>query len=63
MHAYSSASPCKCRSYNSRALRDRDADPLHGPLLGEPEVLVSAGDDGRVRLFAYPCVVLHAPNR
>lgn len=37
--------------------------PDTDPLVGEGDVLVTAGDDGRVRLFNYPCVVEDAPCR
>lgn len=40
-----------CRSYSFPEYREVD------PLAGEGQYLVSAGDDGRVRMFAYPCVV------
>ncbi|GFR41097.1 hypothetical protein Agub_g1741 [Astrephomene gubernaculifera] len=37
--------------------------PDTDPLMGEGELVVTAGDDGRVRLFNYPCVVEDAPCR
>ncbi len=33
------------------------------PLKGEGDVVVTAGDDGRLRLFSYPCVIEDAPGR
>jgi hypothetical protein len=36
------------------------ADPLAAAGVGE--VVAAAGDDGRVRLFNYPCVVEGAPG-
>lgn len=46
-----------CRTHADSAFTDID------PLVGEAPYVVTAGDDGRVRLFAYPCVVANAPNR
>ena len=33
------------------------------PLVGDGEYVVTASDDGKVRLFNYPCVVEEAPSR
>ncbi|PNH12713.1 Lipoxygenase y domain-containing protein 1 [Tetrabaena socialis] len=45
------------------ALSNNGAYPDTDPLAGEGEVVVTAGDDGRLRLFNYPCVVEDAPDR
>ncbi|KAG2499991.1 hypothetical protein HYH03_002273 [Edaphochlamys debaryana] len=45
-----------CRS-NTGAFPDVD------PIAGDGDVVVTAGDDGRVRLFNYPCVIEDAPGR
>lgn len=47
---------CGCRSY-------KGLFPDIDPLKGEGEVVVTAGDDGRLRLFSYPCVIEDAPDR
>lgn len=50
--------PYLLRSFKLPAFQDTD------PLVGaDGEFLVTGGDDGRVRLFNYPCVVQKAPNR
>ena len=46
-----------CRSNRIAAFADSD------PLAGEPEVVVAAHDDGKVRLLSYPAVVEEAPCR
>jgi len=46
-----------CRSHALSEYRDVD------PLAGEGQYVATAGDDGRIRLFAYPCVVEAAPDR
>ena len=46
-----------CRSNRIPAFADAD------PLAGEPEVIVAAHDDGKVRLLNYPAVVEEAPCR
>ena len=33
------------------------------PLVGDGDYVVTASDDGKVRLFNYPCVVEEAPCR
>jgi WD40 repeat protein len=45
-----------CRSHKGQFV---ETDPL----AGEGEYVVTSGDDGRVRLFAYPCVIDDAPCR
>ncbi len=46
------------RSFSNPAFQDTD------PLLGnDGPVIVTSSDDGRVRLFNFPSVVQHAPNR
>ena len=39
----------------------KTADPL--AVAGTGQLVVAAGDDGRLRLFNYPCVVDGAPHR
>uniref|UniRef100_A0A383W527 PLAT domain-containing protein n=1 Tax=Tetradesmus obliquus TaxID=3088 RepID=A0A383W527_TETOB len=48
-----------CRSYSLPAWEA--ADPLAAAGIGQ--LLATAGDDGRVRLLSYPCVVDDAPAR
>ncbi len=47
------------RSRSSHTGQFPDVDPL----VGDGEVVVTAGDDGRLRLFNYPCVIDDAPGR
>ena len=46
-----------CRSYRSPSFQEVD------PLAGDGEYVVTASDDGKVRLFNYPCVIEEAPCR
>uniref|UniRef100_A0A7S3VHN2 PLAT domain-containing protein n=1 Tax=Dunaliella tertiolecta TaxID=3047 RepID=A0A7S3VHN2_DUNTE len=47
-----------CRTHKNPAWQT--LDPLAGSL---EEYVLTAGDDGRVRIFNYPCVVENAPGR
>lgn len=44
-----------CRSYNLEQFRKYD------PISGRGQYVATAGDDGRVRVFNYPCVIENAP--
>ena len=51
-------SPNKTRR-SSRVAAFQEVDPL----VGDGDYVVTASDDGKVRLFNYPCVVEEAPCR
>jgi len=57
-HAHKKHAHCTFRTYKNPAWQA--LDPLAGSL---EEYVLTAGDDGRIRIFNYPCVVENAPNR
>lgn len=51
------AVPYPRRSFSNPEFQETDC------LAGEGEYVAAAYDDGRVRLFNFPCVIEHAPHR